>query len=50
MNCQRKRHRKWVKKMTSKRLPKTLKDVSTCGVVEFGHILGADLNEEYPKC
>lgn len=43
-------HSKWVKKMTSKKLPKTLKDVSTSDVVEFAQVLGVNLNEEYQKC
>lgn len=40
-------HDKWVEKMTAKELPKSLKDVSTCDVVEFGHAIGVDLNEEH---
>lgn len=43
----KKGHEEWVKRMTAKELPKSLKDVSTSDVVEFGHALGIDLNEEY---
>ena len=42
-------HDKWVKKMTAKELPKAIKDVSTSGIVKFGHALGIDLNEVYPS-
>jgi len=44
----KKGHNKWVKKMTAQNLPKAIKDVSTCDVVEFSRILGIDLNEIYP--
>jgi hypothetical protein len=42
-------HDKWVKIMTTQPLPETIKDVSSCGLIEFGKALGVDLNEEYPK-
>ena len=42
-------HKKWVKKMTTKELPKAIKDVSTSDVVDFAKALGVDLNEIYPS-
>lgn len=40
-------HDRWVEKMTAKELPKSIKDISTCDVVKFGHAIGVDLNEEH---
>jgi len=42
-------HDKWVKKMTANCLPKTLKDVSSCGVVKFAISQGINLNKSYKK-
>ncbi len=35
-------HKKWVKKMTARALPKTLKDVSTAGIATFLSAVGDD--------
>ncbi len=35
-------HDKWVKTMTAETLPKTLKDVSSCDLVELGRAIGGD--------
>lgn len=40
-------HERWVKTMTAKKLPATLKDVSTCEVVDIGLALGVDVREEH---
>lgn len=37
-------HDKWVKKMTQKKLPKKLKDVSSCGVAELCDVFSAGEN------
>lgn len=42
-------HKKWIKKMTAKKLPKAIKDISTSDVIDFARGLGVDLNEIYPK-
>lgn len=42
-------HKKWIKKMTAKELPKAIKDVSTSDVIDFARVLGVDLNEIYRK-
>ena len=40
-------HEKWVKTMTSKKLPKTLVDVSTCGIAQLFKALRGGKNIEY---
>jgi len=35
-------HKKWVKKMTSKKLPTGLKDISTAEIAKLADILGTD--------
>jgi hypothetical protein len=42
-------HDKWVNKMTAKNPPKSLKDVSTSGIVRFANALGADFNETHER-
>lgn len=42
-------HKKWVKKLTSKRLPKTLKDVSTATVANFCDSFGKTSWRTYKK-
>jgi len=42
-------HDKWVEKMTSKELPKAIKNVGTADIVKFAGALGFDLNEIYRK-
>jgi hypothetical protein len=42
-------HEKWVKTMTAKELPKSLKDVSTCDIIQLGSVLGMDLNGEFAQ-
>ena len=38
----KKGHDKWVKKMTSSKPPKQLKDVSNCEIMQFGNAIGID--------
>lgn len=41
-------HKRWVKKMTSKRLPKTLRDVSTAEITKLRSAIGGDDWRENP--
>lgn len=42
-------HNKWVKTITSKKLPKTLKDVSTTEILKWGNNLGIYIDREFIK-
>ena len=45
----RKGHAKWVKRMTSKKLPVSIEDKSTAQIVKFAKALGCDLNESFKR-
>lgn len=40
-------HKKWVKKMSAKKLPSTLKDVSTATIIKLAKVFDVDLNNTY---